>query len=62
MCSLTICGVRLTLFLCMPVVADEAKAVRAVKMDSEKLAGINLPAEEQFVAPEDVVEWAVPKG
>ncbi len=49
-------GLCATLFLCMPVVADEAKAVRAVKMDPEKLAGINLPAEEQFVAPEDVVE------
>ncbi len=49
-------GLCATLFLGMPVVADEAKAVRAVKMDPEKLAGINLPAEEQFVAPEDVVE------
>jgi len=40
----------------VPVVADEANAVRAVKMDPEKLAGINLPAEETFIAPEDIIE------
>jgi len=39
-----------------PVVADEAEAVRAVRLDPEKLAGVNLPAEEPFVAPEDVLE------
>ena len=45
-----------TLFMCVPVVADETNAVRAVKLDPEKLAGINLPVEEPFMAPEDVVE------
>ena len=39
-----------------PVVAEESDAVRAVKMDPDKLAGINLPAEEPFVLPEDVLE------
>ena len=38
------------------VAAEEGQAVRAVRMDAEKLAGINLPAEEQFVAAEDVIE------
>ncbi len=45
-----------TLFASMPVNADEAKAVKAVKLDPSKLAGINLPAEEQFMDPEDVLE------
>ena len=45
-----------TMFVSVPVVADEANAVRAVKLDPDKLAGINLPAEEQFIAPEDVLE------
>jgi len=49
-------GLCATLFLGVAVVANETPAVRAVKMDPEKLAGINLPAEEQFIAPEDVVE------
>ena len=51
-------GVALCAILLMsvPVVAEEADAVRAVRMDPEKLAGINLPAEEPFVAPEDVFE------
>jgi hypothetical protein len=38
------------------VVAEEADAVRAVKMDPDKLAGINLPAEEPFIAPKDVLQ------
>ena len=45
-----------TLFLSVPVMADDAKAIRALKMDPGKLAGIDLPAEETFVAPEDVLE------
>ncbi len=45
-----------TLLMSVPVVADEANVIRPVKMDPEKLAGINLPDEEQFVAPEDVIE------
>jgi uncharacterized cupin superfamily protein len=44
------------LFMSVAVVADEANAVRAVKMDPDKLAGINLPAEEPFMAPEDILE------
>ncbi len=46
----------LTMLMSVPVVADEANAIRAVKMDPEKLSGINLPVEEPFMAPEDVVE------
>ena len=44
-----------TLFMGVSVMADEANAVRAVKLDPEKLAGINLPDEEQFMPPEDVL-------
>jgi hypothetical protein len=44
------------LLISAPVVAEEAGAVRAVKMDPDKLAGIDLPAEEPFVPPEDVLE------
>ena len=39
----------------VPVVADEAKALRAVKLDPDKLAGIDLAAEEPFVTPENVL-------
>ncbi len=46
----------LTMLMSVPVVADEANAIRAVKMDPEKLAGINLPVEEPFMAPVVVVE------
>lgn len=49
----TLCAI---LLVSAPVVAEEADAVRAVKMDPEKLAGINFPAEEPFIAPEDVLE------
>jgi uncharacterized cupin superfamily protein len=42
--------------LSVPVVAEEANAVRAVKLDPDKLAGINLPAYEPFIAPADVLE------
>ena len=45
-----------SLMMSAPVVADEVDAVRAVKMDPEKLAGIDLPAEEPFMDPEDVLE------
>ena len=51
--SLALCS---TLFLRVSVMADVANAVRAVKLDPEKLAGINLPDEEQFMPPEDVLE------
>jgi uncharacterized cupin superfamily protein len=37
-------------------VADEAGVVRAIKMDPDKLAGINLPAEEPFIDADDVLE------
>ncbi|MCP5092640.1 MAG: DUF861 domain-containing protein [Gammaproteobacteria bacterium] len=40
----------------VPVVAEEADAVRAIKLDPDKLAGVNLPAEETFVPPEDILE------
>ena len=35
----------LTMLMSVPVAADDANAIKAVKMDPEKLAGINLPAE-----------------
>jgi uncharacterized cupin superfamily protein len=38
------------------IAAEEAGVIRAVRLNAEKLAGINLPAEEQFIAPEDVLE------
>ena len=44
------------LIMSVPVIADEANIVRAIKMDAEKLAGVNLPDEEQFIAPEDVID------
>ncbi|MCH7820860.1 MAG: DUF861 domain-containing protein [Proteobacteria bacterium] len=44
------------LMMSVPVVADDVDAVRAVKMDPEKLAGIDLPAEEPFMDAEDVLE------
>jgi hypothetical protein len=45
-----------SLLLSAAVFAEETDAVRAVKMDPDKLAGINLPAEEPFIAPEDVLQ------
>ncbi len=51
--GVTLCAI---LLISAPVVAEEADAVRAVKMDPDKLAGIDLPAEEAFIAPEDVLE------
>ncbi len=46
----------LALLVSVPVMADEAKALAAVRLDSEKLAGVNLPSYEQFVAPEKVLD------
>jgi uncharacterized cupin superfamily protein len=37
------------LLLSVAVMAEEADAVRAVKLDPDKLAGINLPAGEPFI-------------
>jgi len=37
------------------VIADDDKAVSAVRLDPDKLAGVNLPAEEAFVPPDDVL-------
>ena len=48
---LSLCSILLS----ASVTADEANVVKPVKMEPEKLAGINLPAEEQFIAPEDVI-------
>lgn len=53
---------RLWIALCailtmgVPAVADDSGAIRAVQMDPEKLAGVNLPAEEPFVPPADVLQ------
>jgi hypothetical protein len=44
------------LLLSVAVMAEEADAVRAVKLDPDKLAGINLPAGEPFIGPEDVLQ------
>jgi hypothetical protein len=44
------------LLLSVAVMAEETDAVRAVKMDPDKLAGINLPAGEPFIGPEDVLQ------
>ena len=46
----------MSLIMSVPVVADEVKAVRAIQKDPEKLAGINLPAGEPFMDPEDVLD------
>jgi hypothetical protein len=35
--------------------ADETEALTAVQLDPEKLAGVGLPAEEPWVAPEDLL-------
>jgi uncharacterized cupin superfamily protein len=45
-----------TVFAAGSVVADDGDVVRALLMDPAKLAGIDLPDEEQFFAPEDVLE------
>jgi len=47
-------GFAVCALLSVPVAAEDA--VRAVHMDPEKLAGIDLPVEEPFIAPEDVIE------
>jgi uncharacterized cupin superfamily protein len=39
-----------------PVMADESESIRAVRMDPNKLAGKNLPVEEPFMDPEDVLD------
>jgi uncharacterized cupin superfamily protein len=46
----------LCLLMSAAVAAGETNIVRAVALDAEKLAGIGLPAEEQFIAPDDVLE------
>ena len=46
----------LALLVSVPVMADEAKVLAGVKLDAEKLAGINLPSYEQFVVPEKVLD------
>lgn len=49
--ALTLCT---AMSMSAAVMADES--IRAVRMDPDKLAGVNLPVEETFVAPEDVLE------
>lgn len=44
------------LIVSLPVVADDATPVRAMKLDPEAIAGIDLPDEELFIAPEDILE------
>ena len=45
-----------TLLMSVPIVADDVKSVRAVKLEPETLAGIGLVAQEPFMAPEDVLD------
>ena len=40
----------------VPVMADEGDVIMAVQMDPDKLAGKNLPVEEPFMDPEDVID------
>jgi uncharacterized cupin superfamily protein len=44
------------LLIAAPVMAEEAGPVRAITMDAEKLAGIDLPQESAFIAPENILE------
>lgn len=50
---LALCAV---LLLAAPVMADESKVISPVELDAEKIAGIGLPAEDQWMHPEDVLE------
>jgi uncharacterized cupin superfamily protein len=51
------------LLIGVTAVAEETDVVRAVKMDPDKLAGIDLPAEDPFIAPEDVLDGShAPRG
>lgn len=43
---------------CGTTMAGEAGVIRAIRMDPEMLAGLNLEAEARFVAPEDVLDGA----
>lgn len=43
------------IFYSVPVMGDDAKVIKAVELDRAKLAGIDLPVEEQFMPPEDVL-------
>ncbi len=52
----TMAAIFTALILTLNVSADESAAITPVKMDPEKLAGINLPAEEKFIPPEDVID------
>lgn len=46
----------ISLLISAAVIAEETDALRAVTLDREKLAGVNLPVGEPFIAPEDVLE------
>ena len=46
----------MALILDVSAVADEQNPIRAVKLDPDKLAGLDLPSYEQFIAAEDVIE------
>ena len=52
---LALCGLCTALVVIAPVMADEANAPRGGRLDPDKLAGLNLPNEEQFVPPEVVL-------
>lgn len=53
----TVMGSFVGFALCALSFASAAEeALKAVPLDPEKLAGVGLPAEEPFIAPEDVIE------
>ena len=43
------------LLLTCPLMADEAETLSPVKIDPAKIAGVDLPEEEQWMSPEDVL-------
>ncbi len=45
----------MALLLAVPGMAEESGPVRAITMDAEKLAGIDLPQESAFIAPRNVL-------
>ena len=55
--GLTLCA---SLLVAVPAAAEQAEKKAAVvvpvRMNPEKLAGVGLPAGEEFIAPEDILE------
>jgi uncharacterized cupin superfamily protein len=49
-------ALSISLLISAAVIAEETGVLRAVTLDREKLAGVNLPVGETFIAPEDILE------